>query len=154
MKKILGKCEYIKNIMVLLSLLICLLLSGCGESSKEQIIVVYDYSESSEKEFDYTNEALDNLINQISDFFLDAERKTDEIPSDASEYKRITVYQPDKKKSVEQQKTDDSRIINIEIYQYNDELYCKAYFDYADQEYSSKLSAEISSQLEKLKIGQ
>lgn len=154
MIKNLGKGVHIKNVMFLLSSLICLLLSGCGESSKEQIIVVYDYSESAEKEYDYTNEALDDLINQISDFFLDGERKTDEIPSEASEYKRITVYQPDKKKPVEQQKTDDNRIINIEIFQYNNELYCKAYFGYADQEYSAKLSAEISAQLEKLEAGQ
>ena len=153
MKKRLGKGVYIKNIMVLLSSLICLLLGGCGDSSKEQIIVVHDYSESTEKEYDYTNEALDDLINQISDFFLDGERKTDEIPNEALEYKRITVYQPDKKKTAEQQKTDDNRIINIEIYQYDNELYCKAYFDYADQEYSAKLSAEISAQLEMLETG-
>lgn len=153
MKKNWGKGIHIKNIMLLLSLLICLLLSGCGDSSKEQIIVVYDYSESTEKEYDYTNETLDDLINQISDFFLDGERKTDDIPNEALGYKRITVYQPDKKKTVEQQKTDDNRIINIEIYQYNNELYCKACFDYADQEYSAKLSAEISAQLEMLETG-
>jgi len=153
MRKNLGKSKYIKNIMVLLSSLICLLLSGCGDSSKEQIIVVYDYSEGTEKEYDYTNEALDDLINQISDFFLDGESKTDEIPDEALGYKRIAVFQPDKKKPVEQQKIDDNKIINIEIYQYNDEFYCKASFYYADQEYSSKLSAEISEQVEMLEMG-
>ena len=154
MEKIIGKDVYIKNIIALLFSFICLLLSGCGDSSKEQIIVVYDCSKNTEKEYDYTNETLDDLINQISDFFLDGERKTDEIPKEALEYKIITVFQPDKKKTVEQQKTDDSKIINIEIYQYNDEFYCKACFSYAEQEYSSKLSDEISEQVKMLEIGQ
>lgn len=153
MKKNLGKGVYIKNVIVLLFSLICLLLSGCGDSSKEQIIVVYDCSQNTEKEYDYTNEALDDLINQISDFFLDGERKTDEIPNEALEYKRITVFQPDMKKPVAQQKTDDNKIINIEIYQYNDEFYCKAFFYYADQEYSSILSDKISEQVEMLETG-
>lgn len=156
MKKILGKSVCIKNIMVLLPALICLLFGGCGviiKDIKKQIMVVYDYSEDIEKEYDYTNEALANLIYQISDFFLDEERKTDEIPNEALRYKEITVFQSDKKKPAEQQKTDDNRIIKIEIYQYNNELYGKAFFDYADREYSAKLSAEISAQVEALETG-
>lgn len=69
MEKIIEKDVYIKNIIALLFSFICLLLSGCGDSSKEQIIVVYDCSQNTEKEYDYTNETLDDLINQISDFF-------------------------------------------------------------------------------------
>ena len=39
---------------------------------------------------------------------------------------------------------------HIELYQYNDEIYCKASFDFSDQEYTAKLPAEISAQVEKL----
>lgn len=49
-----------------------------------------------------------------------------------------------------QQKTDENRIIHIELYQYNNEIYCKVRFDFSDQEYTAKLPAEISAQVEKL----
>lgn len=62
---------HIKNIMILLVAFICLLISGCGDSSKDQIIVIYDYSDNTEKEYDSTNETIDDLVNQICDFFLD-----------------------------------------------------------------------------------
>lgn len=150
MKKKVRKGRHIKNIMVLLTVCICLSISGCGDSSKSQVIVVYDYLESAEKEYDYTNENIDDLVNQICDFLLDGESGTDEIPSGALEYKRIDVFQTDKHKSAEQQKTDDNRLVNIEIYQYNNEFYCKACFSFSDQEYSAKLSSDISTQVEKL----
>lgn len=40
MKKKLREGMYIKNIMILLVTFICLLISGCGDSSKDQIIVI------------------------------------------------------------------------------------------------------------------
>lgn len=136
--------------MVLLAVFVCLLISGCGDSSKDQKIVIYDYLNNTEKEYDHSNEIVDDLVNQICDFFLDGQSGSDEIPDGALEYKKIAVYQVDKKKSVEQQKTDENRIINIEIYQYNDEYYCKAIFDFSDQEYSAKLSTDITNQVGKL----
>lgn len=150
MKKEVRKGRHIKNIMVLLAVFICLSISGCGDSGKSQVIMVYDYLDNTEKEYDYTNENIDDLVNQICDFFLDGESETYEIPSGALEYKRIDVFQTDKHKSVEQQKTDDNRLVNIEIYQYNNEFYCKACFSFSDQDYSAKLSSDISAQVEKL----
>ena len=40
----------------------------------------------------------------------------------------------------------------MELYQYNDEIYCKACFDFSDQEHTAKLPAEISAQVEKLEM--
>ncbi len=78
------------------------------------------------------------------------ESETEEIPGEASGYKRIDVFQTDGGTSAGQQKTDGNRIIHIELYRYNDEIYCKASFDFSDQEYTAKLPAEISAQVEKL----
>lgn len=150
MNKELRKTSPLKNVMVLLAVFVCLLISGCGDSSKDQKIVIYDYLNNTEKEYDHSNEIVDDLVNQVCDFFLDGQSGSDEIPDGALEYKKIAVYQVDKKKSVEQQKTDENRIINIEIYQYNDEYYCKAIFDFSDQKYSAKLSTDITNQVEKL----
>lgn len=97
---------HIKNIMILLVAFICLLISGCGDSSKDQIIVIYDYSDNTEKEYDSTNETIDDLVNQICDFFLDVESENVGILEEAMRYKRIVIFQADKQKSVEQQKTD------------------------------------------------
>lgn len=130
--------------------LACLLISGCGDSSKDQIIAVYDYSSSTEKEYGGADKAADDLVNQLCDYFLDGECETEEIPSEALEYKRVDVFQTDSYASVGQQKTDGNRIIHIELYRYNDEIYCKASFDFSDQEYTAKLPAEISAQVEKL----
>lgn len=96
-------------------MLICLFASGCGYSSKDQIIMADDYSDGTEKEYDATG------------------------------FKRIEVFQTDGKASAGQQKTDGNRLILLEIYQYNDEFYCKASFDFSEQEYTAKLSADISA---------
>lgn len=40
-----------KKIMACFAMFSCLLISGCGDSSKDQIIAVYDYSGSTEKEY-------------------------------------------------------------------------------------------------------
>lgn len=145
---------YHKKFMVCLIMLICLFASGCGDSSKDQIIMAYDYSDGTEKEYDATDEAMGDLVNSICDFFLDGECGTDEIPDGALGFKRIEVFQTDGKASAGQQKTDDNRLILIEIYQYNDEFYCRASFDFAEQEYTAKLSADISAQVERLETGE
>lgn len=133
-----------KKKIVLLAIFICLLISGCGNNSKDQIIAIYDYSSNTETEYDTTNETIDDLVNQICDYLLDGESETAEIPSEALNYKRIDVFENNKLKS------DDNRLINIEIYQYGDDLFCKAYFGFSDQEYTTKLSTDISTQMEKL----
>lgn len=139
-----------KKLIVCFITLICLFASGCGDSSKDQIVVVYDYSNDTEKEYDATDEAMDNLVNSICDFFLDGESGTDEIPVGASGYERIEVFQTDGQALAGQQKTDDNRIMHFEIYQYDDEFYCKAVFAFSGQEYTAKLPADISAQVEKL----
>lgn len=151
MKKSVTKKWHHKKLMVCLIMLICLFVSGCGNSSKDQIIVVYDYSDSTEKEYDATNEAMDDLVNSISDFFLDGECGTDEIPDGALGYKRIEVFQTDGKASAGQQKAEDNRFMHIEIYQYDHEFYCKASFAFSGQEYTAKLSDDLSAQVERLK---
>ena len=138
------------KIMACFTTLACLLISGCGDSSKDQSIVFYDCSSSTEKEYGGADKAADDLVNQLCDYFLDGECETEEIPSEALEYKRVDVFQTDSYASVGQQITDGNRIIHIELYQYNDEIYCKASFDFSDQEYTAKLPAEISAQVEKL----
>ena len=129
--------------------LACLLISGCGDSSKDQSIVFYDCSSSTEKEYGAEDKTADDLVNQLCDYFLDGESETEEIPGEASGYKRIDVFQTDGA-SAGQQKTNENRIIHMELYQYNDEIYCKACFDFSDQEHTAKLPAEISAQVEKL----
>lgn len=146
-KKIKKKWNH-KKFMVYFITLICLSASGCGDSSKDQIMVVYDYSNDVEKEYDAADEAMDGLVNSICDFFLDGESGTDEIPDGASGYKRIEVFQTDGKASVGQQRTEDDRLMHIEIYQYGDEFYCKAVFAFSGQEYTAKLPAGISAQVE------
>ena len=138
------------KIMACFTTLACLLISGCGDSSKDQSIVFYDCSSSTEKEYGGADKAADDLVNQLCDYFLDEECETEEIPSEALEYKRVDVFQTDSYASVGQQITDGNRIIHIELYRYNDEIYCKASFDFSDQEYTAKLPAEISAQVEKL----
>lgn len=138
------------KIMACFTTLACLLISGCGDSSKDQSIVFYDCSSSTEKEYGGADKAADDLVNQLCDYFLDGECETEEIPSEALEYKRVDVFQTDSYASVGQQITDGNRIIHIELYRYNDEIYCKASFDFSDQEYTAKLPAEISAQVEKL----
>lgn len=56
---------HIKNIMILLVAFICLLISGCGDSSKDQ----------------------------ICDFLLDVESENVGIPEEAMRYKRIVIFQ-------------------------------------------------------------
>lgn len=138
------------KIMACFTTLASLLISGCGDSSKDQIIVFYDCSSSTEKEYGGADKAADDLVNQLCDYFLDGESETEEIPGEASDYKRIDVFQTDGHALEGQQKTDGNRIIHIELYQYNDEIYCKASFDFLNQEYTAKLPAEISAQMEKL----
>lgn len=139
-----------KKIMAFFAMFSCLLISGCGDSSKDQIIAVYDYSGSAEKEYGAKDKTADDLVNQLCDYFLEGESETEEIPGEASGYKRIDVFQTDGHASAGQQKTDGNRIIHIELYRYNDEIYCKASFDFSDREYTAKLPAEISAQVEKL----
>ncbi|MEY8237303.1 hypothetical protein AALA36_16545 [Lachnospiraceae bacterium 66-29] len=129
--------------------LACLLISGCGDSSKDQSIVFYDCSSSTEKEYGTEDKTADDLVNQLCDYFLDGECEAEEIPGGAFNYKRIDVFQTDGA-SAGQQKTDENRIIHMELYQYNDEIYCKACFDFSDQEYTAKLPAGISAQVRKL----
>lgn len=93
-----------KKIMACFAMFFCLLISGCGDSRKDQIIAVYDYSSSTEKEYGAEDKTADDLVNQLCDYFLDGESET----------------------------------------------YCKASFDFSDQEYTAKLPAEISAQVEKL----
>ena len=138
------------KIMACFTTLACLLISGCGDSSKDQSIVFYDCSSSTEKEYGAEDKTADDLVNQLCDYILDGESETEEIPGEASGYKRIDVFQTDGGTSAGQQKTDGDRIIHIELYRYNDEIYCKASFDFLNQEYTAKLPAEISSQMEKL----
>lgn len=92
------------KIMACFTTLACLLISGCGDSSKDQSIVFYDCSSSTEKEYGTEDKTADDLVNQLCDYFLDGESET----------------------------------------------YCKASFDFSDQEYTAKLPAEISAQVEKL----
>lgn len=139
-----------KKIMVCFTTLVCLLISGCGDSSKDQIIAVYDYSGSTEKEYGAEDKTTEDLVDQLCDYFLDGESETGEIPGDALDYKRIDVFQTDGHTPAGQQKTCGNRIIYMELYQYNDEIYCEARFDFLDQEYTAKLPAEISAQVEKL----
>lgn len=99
--------------MVCFTTLVCLLISGCGDSSKDQIIAVYDYSGSTEKEYGAEDKTADDLVNQLCDYFLDGESETEEIPGEASGYKRIDVFQTDGHASAGQQKTDGNRSIHI-----------------------------------------
>lgn len=150
MEKKMKKRMCHKRLMAYFIMLICLSASGCGDSSKDQLTVVYDYAGGTEKEYDATDEDVDDLVNGICDFFLDGESGTDEIPDGALGYKRMEVFQTDGKASAGQQKTDDNRIMLIEIYQYDDELYGRAYFGFSGQEYAAKLPDGLSAQVEKL----
>lgn len=140
-----------KKIMACFITIVCLLIGGCGDSSKDQIIAVYDYSDSTEKEYGAEDKTAEDLVDQLCDYFLDGECEAEEIPGEAFSYKRIDVFQTDGA-SAGQQKTDENRIIHMELYQYNDEIYCKACFDFSDQEHTAKLPAEISAQVEKLEM--
>lgn len=148
------KKRNIKKGTALLTVLICLTISGCGESSKDQIITIYDYSENKLNEYDTNNKEIDDLVNSICDYLLDEDGETVEIPKDALNDKRIEVFQGNKNKSVDQQKTNENRLISIEIYKDSSELYCKAYFSFSEQEYSTKLPADITKQVEELEISQ
>lgn len=72
--------------MVCFTTLVCLLISGCGDSSKDQIIAVYDYSGSTEKEYGAEDKTAEDLVDQLCDYFLDGESETGEIPGDALDY--------------------------------------------------------------------
>ena len=97
----------------------------------------------------FRSKTAEDLVDQLCDYFLDGEGEAEEIPGEAFSYKRIDVFQTDGA-SAGQQKTDENRIIHMELYQYNDEIYCKACFDFSDQEYTAKLPAGISAQVRKL----
>lgn len=132
------------KMIIFFVILFSLIINGCCNSSKDQIIVVYDYSSNTEKNYNAADETVNNLLNQICDYLLDGGSIAAELPNEALDYKRIDVYQTDR------QKTDEGKLINIEIYQYNDEYYCKACFTFSKQEYTAKFSADISAQIEKL----
>lgn len=150
MKEKSGKIMQLKTVTALFLLFICLSISGCGDSSKNQIIAVYDYTDNTEKDYDTSDTAMDNLVNQIFDYIMDAENSTDKIPGEALGYKRIEVFQTDGKRSGKPQKTDDNRLINIELYKYSNEFYCKACFNFSDQEYTVRLSSDIAAQVKNL----
>lgn len=47
------------------------------------------------KRYGGADKAADDLVNQLCDYFLDGESETEEIPGEASDYKRIDVFQTD-----------------------------------------------------------
>lgn len=134
-----------KKKIYILAALFCLLISisGCGDSSKEQTITIYDYVENKEIAYDINDEKIDAFVNTICDYLLEEESETIEIPKEALKYRQINIFQG-------KQQTDENRIVNIEIVTYNNELYCNAYFTFSDCEYTVKLSHDIAKQLEAL----
>lgn len=131
--------------VIFLVCLLCLLIniSGCGDSSREQTITIYDYVESEEIAYDSSNEKIDAFINTIFDYLLDEERENIEIPKKALNYKQINVFQG-------KQQTEENRLVNMEIFTHNNVLYCNAYFNFLDCKYTVKLSNDIAKQLEEL----
>lgn len=133
-----------KKITILIAFF-CLLISicGCGDSSKEQTITIYDYVENEETAYDISNKKIDAFVNDICDYLLEEESETIEIPKEALNYKQIDVFQG-------KQQTDENRMINMEIFKQNNVLYCNAYFSFSDLKYTVKLSDDIAKQLEAL----
>lgn len=123
----------------ILALLLCLFVGGCGDSSKEQIIVITDYLENTETEQDITDEAYEetsHIVNCISDYLLDEEVQTVEMPNDAIPYKRIELFQ--------EKRQPENILITFKVYQSNNNLYCKGIFGFSEQEYTAKLSDDIA----------
>lgn len=131
-----------KKRIEILALLLCLFIGGCGDNSKEQIIVITDYLENTETEQDTTDAAYEetsDMVNCISDYLLDGEMQNVEIPSGAMPYKRIELFQ--------EKRQSENILITFEVYQYDKELYCKGTFDFSEQEYTAKISDDIARQL-------
>lgn len=131
-----------KKTMGILVLFFCLFIGGCGDSSKEQIIVITDYLQNTETEQDIADAAYEetsDMVNDISDYLLDEEMQNIEIPSDAVLYKRIELYQ--------EKRQSENILMIFDVYQYNKELYCKGSFDFSEQEYTAKLSDNIANQI-------
>lgn len=124
--------------------LICISLSccGCGDDSKEQKIVVYDYTTESEKEYSSDNIEINEFINDISDLLLDGEAINADIPEEVQNYKRIILYQKDKKSK------EEEKLIDMEIYVYDDEYYCETFLSFSQQSYEIKLPPELAKRIE------
>lgn len=126
----------------ILVLFLCLFFVGCGDSSKEQIIVITDYLENTETEQNTTDAAYEetsDIVNVISDFLLDREMQAVEIPSDAVPYKRIELFQ--------EKRQAENILITFEVYQNGKELYVKSIFEFSEKEYMAKLSDDIAGRL-------
>lgn len=134
-----------KKKTTVLAALLCLLISisGCGDSSKEQTITIFDYAGNKETAYDISNEKIDAFVNSICDYLLEEESETIEIPKEAFNYIRINVFQG-------KQKMDENKMINMEILTNDNVLYCNAYFSFSDCKYTVKLSDDIAKQLEAL----
>lgn len=134
-----------KKKITILAALLCLLIStnGCGDSSKEQTITIYDYVENEETAYDITNGKIDTFVNTICDYLLEEESETIEIPKEALNYKQINIFQG-------KQQKDENKMINMEIFTHDNVLYCNAYFSFSDCKYTVKLSNDIAEQLEAL----
>lgn len=131
-----------KKTMGIVVLFFCLFIGGCGDSSKEQIIVITDYLQNTKTEQDIADadyEETSNMINDISDYLLDGETQNVEIPSDAVLCKRIELYQ--------EKRQSENILMVFDVYQYDKELYCKASFDFSEQEYTAKLSDNIANRI-------
>lgn len=133
-----------KKITILISLF-CLLISvsGCGDSSREQTITIYDYVENKKTVYDISSKEIDAFVNNICDYLLEEESETIDIPKEALKYKQINIFQG-------KQQTAEKRIVNIEIFTHNNALYCNAFFGFSDSDYTVKLSQDIAKQLEAL----
>lgn len=137
-----------KKSTIILLFLFCLLMSGCGkDSSKEQIITTYDYSTDEESEYASDDEAINEFVNNLSDYLLDGNGESFKIPEEAEKYKRVILYQGDKQKPGEQQKTDENKMMDIELYKYNEDFYCKAVLSFSDTNYEIKLSPELKQEI-------
>ena len=102
----------------LILVLACLFISGCVDSSKEQRIVVYDYADDSEKEYDSSNIEINEFINDTFDYLMDKGNTLKEIPKEASPYKKITLY--------EKVNNAEDLVMNIELYCDEESFYCNA----------------------------
>lgn len=126
----------------ILVLFLCLFFAGCGDSSKEQIIVVTNYLENTETEqnaADAAYEETSDIVNVISDYLLDREMKAVEIPSDAVPCKRIELFQ--------EKRQAENILVTFEVYQNGRELYVKGNFEFSEKEYMAKLSDDIAGRL-------
>lgn len=126
-------------------LLICILLSGCGNSSKKQYIVEYDYLQNKEIIYNVEDEEINNFVDDLSDFIMDGEQIEIKVPRDAINYKKLMLYQ--EKQYNNKQKTDEDKLMDIEIYKYDEDFYCKAKLYFSQQDCEMKLSPELSQQI-------